>query len=164
MKDLQPRIETLTEKKLVGKSLAMTFSHDRTPELWRSFMPARKNIKNSAGTDLYNVQIYHHISKPADFNEHTEFEKWAAIEVSSFDAIPEGMKPYTLAGGLYAVFIYKGMPADFRETFEYIFYQWLPNSAYELDQREHFEILGDKYKNNHPDSEEEVWIPVKRKA
>jgi len=27
----------------------------------------------------------------------------------------------------------------------------------------HFELLGEKYKNNHPDSEEEVWIPIKEK-
>jgi hypothetical protein len=26
-----------------------------------------------------------------------------------------------------------------------------------------FEILGDKYINDHPDSEEEIWIPVKLK-
>jgi hypothetical protein len=28
----------------------------------------------------------------------------------------------------------------------------------------HFEVLGDKYKNNDPSSEEEVWIPIKPKV
>jgi hypothetical protein len=31
-----------------------------------------------------------------------------------------------------------------------------------LDNRPHFEILGEKYKNADPDSEEDVYIPVKQ--
>jgi AraC family transcriptional regulator len=31
------------------------------------------------------------------------------------------------------------------------------------DDRPHFEILGDKYKNDHPDSEEEIWILCREK-
>jgi AraC family transcriptional regulator len=37
------------------------------------------------------------------------------------------------------------------------------SKEYELDDRPHFEILGDKYKNNDPNSEEEIWIPIKLK-
>jgi AraC family transcriptional regulator len=39
----------------------------------------------------------------------------------------------------------------------------LPDSQYLLDKRPHFEILGKKYKHNHPNSQEEVWIPIKEK-
>jgi AraC family transcriptional regulator len=46
--------------------------------------------------------------------------------------------------------------------FTYIFTRWLPASGYQLDNRPHFEILGDKYKNNDPESEEEIWIPVRK--
>jgi AraC family transcriptional regulator len=94
----------------------------------------------------------------------TEFVKWAALEVEDFSYIPEYMQAYTLAGGLYAVFIHIGPPAAFEKTFQYIFNEWLPHSIYTLDDREHFEILGAKYKNNEPDSEEEIWIPIKPKA
>ena len=55
---MEPRIETITEKKLVGKSLRMTVAVDRTPELWWSFMPFRKEIEGVVGTDLYCVQVY----------------------------------------------------------------------------------------------------------
>ena len=99
-----------------------------------------------------------------EFNESIsfkEFEKWAAVEVSDFDKIPDGMEPYALKGGLYAVFIYKGLPSDFSNTAMYIFGTWVPSSEYELDDREHFYLMGDKYKNNDPSSEEEVWIPIK---
>jgi AraC family transcriptional regulator len=29
-----------------------------------------------------------------------------------------------------------------------------------LDDRPHFEVLGEKYKNNDPTSEKEIWIPI----
>ena len=73
------------------------------------------------------------------------------------------MEPYVLKGGLYAVFDYVGSSADFHKTFNYIFKEWLPASEYELDKREHFEIMGEKYRNNDPASEEEVWVPVKER-
>jgi AraC family transcriptional regulator len=40
---------------------------------------------------------------------------------------------------------------------------WLPSSDYVLDNRPHFEILGEKYKINDPESEEKIWIPVRKK-
>lgn len=72
---MEPRIELITEKKLVGKRLKMTLSNDRTFELWHSFMPHRKEIKNSVNTDLYCLQIYNKNLDFRDFNPQTEFEK-----------------------------------------------------------------------------------------
>ena len=72
------------------------------------------------------------------------------------------METYSLAGGLYAVFDYKGSSTD-PSIFQHIFGTWLPNSEYMLDDRPHFEVLGDKFKNNDPNSEEEIWIPIKTK-
>ena len=65
-----------------------------------------------------------------------------------------------IAGGLYAMFEYKGSSKD-NSIFQYIYTSWLPNSTYVLDDRPHFEVLGKKYKNNDPNSEEEIWIPIK---
>jgi AraC family transcriptional regulator len=44
----------------------------------------------------------------------------------------------------------------------YIFQTWLPASGYEYDNREQFEIMGEKYHHMDPRSEEEVWIPVRK--
>ena len=70
------------------------------------------------------------------------------------------MEKFTLEGGLYAVFDYKGLPGN-PEIFQYIFTEWLPGSGYLLDNRPHFEVIGAKYKANSPESEEEIWIPIK---
>lgn len=156
---MKPRIETIAVKKLIGKHLTMSLSANQTAELWRSFMQTRKEIKNAVGTELYSIQIY----DPqyfTDFKFNTEFEKWAATEVTDINNIPAGMEAFTLPGGLYAVFLYKGLSTDTR-IFQYIFGTWLPGSGYTLDNRPHFEILGEKYKNEDPDSEEAIWIPIK---
>ncbi len=158
---MEPRIEILAEKKLVGKRLNMTLSNDRTFELWHSFMPHRKEIKNIVNTDLFCLQIYDKNLDFKDFNLQTEFEKWAAIEVTNFSDIPDNMETYTLKGGLYAVFIHKGIPSSFPRTFQFIFNEWLPESEYELANREHFDLMGEKYKNNDPESEEEIWVPIR---
>jgi AraC family transcriptional regulator len=157
---MKPEIRVLEEKKLVGKHMVMTFSENKTGELWRGFMPGRKEIKNIQGSEFYSLQIYSHLFFE-NFNPDKEFEKWAAMEVTDFENIPADMQSFILEGGLYAVFQYRGAAKDAEETFRYILGTWLPGSGYSLDNRPHFEILGKKYKNDSPDSEEEIWIPVK---
>jgi AraC family transcriptional regulator len=158
------RTEKIQEKKLVGKRLKMSLSDDKTVILWQSFMPQRKGILNTVSADLYAMQIYDTPQYFDRFDPTTLFEKWATVEVTDFDTVPEGMETVTLTSGLYAVFLHKGTVATAHLTFGYIFGTWLPNSIYALDDRPHFEILGDKYKNNDPNSEEEVWVPIKTKA
>jgi AraC family transcriptional regulator len=158
---MTPRIEILSEKKLIGKRLQMSLANNKTKELWQSFMPRRKEIQNCIGTDLYSMQVYDPLHFTT-FDPNNLFEKWATIEVTDFDTIPDEMETFTLPSGLYAVFFYKGSNTD-TQIFQYIFGTWLPNSEYVLDNRPHFEILGEKYKNNDPNSEEEIWIPIKEK-
>jgi len=158
---MKPRIEILKEKKLIGNRLTMSLANNTTGELWRSFMPRRREISNSMSNDMISIQIY----EPtyfADFNPINEFEKWATVEVSDHDNVPINMETFTLIGGLYAVFDYKGLSTD-SSIFQYIFGTWLPNSNYVLDNRPHFEVLGKKYKNSDPNSEEEIWIPIRQK-
>ena len=158
---MTPRIENLSDKKLIGKRLTMSLANNRTGELWQSFMPIRREISNNVSNDLISMQVY----KPthfADFKPTNEFEKWATVEVTNFESVPTGLETFSLTGGLYAVFDYKGSSND-PSIFQYIFGTWLPGSDYFLDYRPHFEVLGDKYKNNDPTSEEEIWIPIKPK-
>jgi AraC family transcriptional regulator len=158
----EPRIPITAARKLIGKKMSMSFSDNKTVQLWRRFMPHRNEIENNMNGELYSVQVY----KPGffeNFKPHKTFIKWAGIEVTDFNLIPNGMEKLELPGGLYAVFSYRGKASDASDTFKYIYYEWLPASEYFLDDRPHFEILGEKYKNEHPDSEEEIWIPVKLK-
>ncbi len=140
----------------------MSFAKDKTTELWRSFMPKRKEISNKVGEELYSMQMYPPLFFDT-FNAAAEFEKWAAIEVTVFNKVPDEMETITLPAGLYAVFLYKGDASSAAHTFQYILQTWFPNSIYSLDNRPHFEILREKYKRDDSNSEEEICIPIKMK-
>ena len=137
--------------------MKMSLSNNKTGELWRSFMPRRREIKNNLTSEMFSMQVYDRLINFTDLSQ--EFEKWAAVEVTDFNTIPDDMESFELPGGLYAVFFYKGLSTD-TQIFRYIFGTWLPGSSYVLDGRPHFEILGEKYRNNDPNSEEEIWIPI----
>ena len=72
------RIEDIKEKKLLGKHLRMSLTCNKTPELWRSFMMQRGQIKNNLNGDLISMQVYDPDLDFRDFNPAVEFEKWAA--------------------------------------------------------------------------------------
>lgn len=121
-------------------------------------MPRRKEIQNAIGIELYNVQIN---PKEFAFGPNEPFVKWAAVAVPNFHSIPNGLGTLEIPEGLYAVFHYKGSQTNVAAFFNSIYTQWMLSSDYELDSRPQFEILGKRYKNNDPNSEEEIWIPIK---
>lgn len=157
---MEPIIKTFPTTKFIGKNLTFTYADYRAFELWSNFMPRRKEIANAIGIELYNIQIN---PENFDFQPNTPFVKWAAVAVSDFNVVPTEMNSLEIPEGLYAVFHYKGNQNNAATFFNAIYTQWLPNSDYELDHRPQFEILGEKYKNNDPNSEEEIWIPIKMK-
>ncbi|RYZ20845.1 MAG: AraC family transcriptional regulator [Chitinophagaceae bacterium] len=158
----EPRIETIGEKKLAGRCLEMSFSHNRTFELWTMFMPKRRHFRNAVSEHLYSLQVYPGTDFFRSFDPKRTFTKWALLEVADHYELPEGMEPFVLPGGAYAVFDFRGTSAQAQTAFQYIYGEWLPASGYELDDRPHFELLGDKYRREDPQSEEEIWIPVRK--
>lgn len=139
----------------------MSLADNKTGMLWGKFAPRIKEIANRVSKDKISMQVYPKGYHQA-FDPTREFVKWAAVEVSDIELIPDGMESFLLEGGLYAVFDYRGSSAD-PSIFQYIFSEWLPQSDYVVDDRPHFELLGAKYRNNNPNSEEEIWIPIKAK-
>ena len=71
-----------------------------------------------------------------------------------------------LRGGTYAIFRHRGLASTSAKTMPYIMGSWLPNSTYELDNREHFEVLPESprtttHKTSRPKNE--VWVLVRPK-
>lgn len=154
---MEPRIEILDPKKLIGICLEMSLSNNRTAELWKLFMPRRAEVQNRSTTDFISMQNY---GENWNFSPESPFEKWATVEVTTFDGVPTNMETYSLPGGMYAVFIHCGPASDAVKTMQYIFGQWLPKSSYIIDNREHFEILPENYHPMDPEATEEIWIPI----
>ena len=156
------RIETLKEKKLIGQYITMNFIENKTFQLWSSFMPRRKEIKNAVDSDMYSLEVFP-VGHFDNFDPNNFFQKWAAVEVPDFNEVPSEMETLVIPSGLYAVFTHKGPQSEGHKTYHSIFVEWLPNSAYTVDERPHFAVMSDKYKKEDPDSEEDIWIPIKNK-
>jgi AraC family transcriptional regulator len=158
---IQPVIKNIPAKKLIGFQKSMSLVNFNIAELWQAFGPRRVEIKNNVNTEIVSLAVY-----PSDyfvsFSPSRNFQRWALVEVTDFNFIPDQMESFDLPSGLYAVFHYQGLNTD-SSIFQYIYNVWLPQSEYRLDDRPHFEILGEKYKNNDPLSEEDIWIPIRKK-
>lgn len=156
-----PRMVTFTKKTFMGKSMPMSMADNKTGLLWRIFMPTKRCL-DAVDHLLYSIEVYDGLRSLKNFNEHTTFVKWAAVEVgqSHYESIE--FDKLVIRAGLYAVFDYKGNVKDGVYAYGQIMKEWLPSSEYRLDNRPHFAVMGEKYnKTNH--SEEEIWIPVKLK-
>ena len=152
---MTPKIITVSEKKVIGMQSSMHHGQfGNIVALWKRFMPNRKAITNTVNDEFIALQDY------SDFNNFEAlFDIWGCVEVSNFDNIPEEMKAFSIPEGKYAVFLHKGMYAS--KTYQQIMTEWLPNSGYMIDDRPHFQVMGEKYKNGNPDSEEDFYVPVK---
>jgi AraC family transcriptional regulator len=157
--DQEPRIAVLPTRAFVGLHQPMSFAERRVAELWRSFMPRRMEVANTIGPELYSMAVYGE-GFFAPFDPQRTYEKWAAVEVSTAEQVPTGMDMITVSGR-YAVFLHKGPISTAPQTFGHIFGTWFPASPYAVDQRPHFEVMGAKYRPDSPDSEEELWIPIR---
>jgi AraC family transcriptional regulator len=158
----QPQIVELSSKQLVGMWREMSRIDDKTGELWAAFMPRRNEVTNRSTQDYISLQVFP--DGPAQLSDPAaRFAKWALVEVTDLASVPKGMVSYTLKAGTYAVFQHVG-PASDLSTFSYIFTEWLPSSsAYELDDREHFEVLPPDYDARDPKAREQIWIPIRVK-
>ena len=163
---IDPKIIRIEPKVMVGMSIT---TNQNTPQdtykLWKTFIPRLKDIEHRKDQNLFSIQLFHSHLDFAAFSPETEFQKWAAVEVTKKESVPDGLKSLNIKSGEYAIFIHHGPSVNFPKTAQYIFGMWLPNSIYEFDARPQFEIMGPDYKGpDDEDSQEEVWIPIKKKA
>ena len=160
----QPRFENFSGTLLVGMRTHLSLKENTTRDLWSRFMPARKEIRNVRGSDLYSVEVYDDTTFFRNFDPGKTFEKWAAVAVDTLtETLPVGMERLEIEAGLYVVFSYTGFPSEAHKMYAYIYGHWMPDSDYEPDSRPHFALMGSGYKGEHPESQEELWIPVRKK-
>jgi AraC family transcriptional regulator len=157
-----PRFENLSEKKMAGFRIRMSFAGNTTFLLWQKFMSRRREITNAAGPDLFSIEVYN-AAFFDKFDAKREFEKWAAMEVTGFENLPDQMEALVIPAGLYAVFVHRGPASGGAASYEYIFRTWMPSSDFLTDDRPHFAVMGAKYRHEQQDSEEEIWIPIRPK-
>ncbi len=157
---MKPRIEHSSEFSLVGLRTVTSVASDNTRSLWMEFAPQIASILHQTGTHKYSVEQYDNLAFFDAFDPENTFEKWAAVAVEKSAEIPPGLERLIIPAGKYAVIHYKGKPSEAHFMFRQFYTGWLPHSEYQLDHRPHFAVMGDAYKGEHSDSEEEFWIPI----
>jgi len=145
---------------LAGKGVRMSLVQNRSAELWQSFRPLAAQISGRIGADFFSVQVYDSVEYFTAFSPQRDFTRWAAVEIAEGSPVPAGLEILELPAGQYAVFDYRGTPAEFAIYAEQIYGRLLPQAGLRLDNRPHFEILGPAYRPDDPNAEETVWIPV----
>jgi AraC family transcriptional regulator len=161
---MEPRIEKRGAVKLVGLVYYGDNRNWEVVKLWEEFMPLMGKVPNSlGGREAYGLCFY-----SESFSRSGLFSYMAAIPVSSLDVIPMEMVGKTLPGSEYAVFRHKGRLVGesntIKDTYAYAYGTWLPNSGYENPPGYDFELYGERFRGNQdPESELEVWIPIRKK-
>lgn len=157
-----PRIVDVQVLKFIGIKTKTSIANSTIVELWREFLPRIKEIKTKKNNMFYEITPFDKAFKDNSFTVSSVFEKMAAVEVTSFDVIPQGMDFQSLDPGKYLVFNHIGSIHNIQLTYDFIYGTWLPNSDYQIDFRDSFEAYNDSFEG--PDdnkSETEIWIPVK---
>ena len=147
----------LPEIQLSGLSRKMSFSKDETALLWKDFMISKSNL--SIPFELYDVGIYSE-NFFRNFDPNLKFEKWAALETKNLHEKPSVFQELLIPAGLYLRYRYKGHPKLVAKTYQFLLGQYLPTSKFNLDNRPHFALMGNSYKNDSSESEEDLYLPV----
>ncbi|MDD3050193.1 MAG: AraC family transcriptional regulator [Candidatus Cloacimonetes bacterium] len=156
---MTPQIIEIKDIKVVGIKDKSTINQNTIPQLWDRFNHAYCTIKNkSKDARCLGICFY---TGMTDFNNDTEFEYLASVEVDNFDEIPEKMMKYVVKGGKYAVFTHVGTLANLKNTYSFIYNEWLPSSGYDFAKSDDFELYDHRFKFGQEDSEFDIYIPIK---
>ena len=154
---MNPKILEVSEIKVIGLSTTIKMHEQhKIVALWKQFMPRKHELKTLVSEELIAMQIFN-LQKNGEPDE--DFDIWACAEVEDFNTMPQNLKSFTIPSGKYAVFLHRGMNASL--TYQNIMTEWLPNSGYVIDDRPHFQVMGQTYKNGSPDSEEDFYVPIR---
>lgn len=160
---VHPKIVEFQEIRVAGLRGETTLRDNRLRELWGRANAAFPRIPNCVpGARGFGICEACRENTLYNMNENVSFTEVAGIEVSSFEGLPEDFTAKVLPGGRYAVFTHKGSLGMLRRTFDYIWGTWFLTTEEELDGREDFELYDERFRGfDHPDSEMDIYIPVK---
>ena len=156
---MEPTFKDTDEIKVIG--VMANFNEDTKhgiPELWAAFGPRMGEVKARLEGCTYGVCF------PAALGDDS-FDYMAAVPVSNFDEVPDGMTARTIPPHRYAVFTHKmgsdTIHNDLQKTVQYIWGTWLPNSGYEHDRVPDFELYDERMNPETGEGEFDLYIPVK---
>lgn len=156
---MEPKFVETEEFKVIG--MMANFNDDTKkgiPDLWSVFAPRMGEIAARIEGTTYGVCF------PTALDDEN-FDYMAAVPVSNFDAVPEGMVARTVPAHKFAVFTHKtgedSLHNDLQKSVQYIWGTWLPNSSYEHAKVPDFELYDGRMDPMTGKGEFDLYLPVK---
>jgi len=157
---MQPRFVDLAELNLVGLPYYGNPAGGKFTETWHRFFALESSIHNRVDPAVcYGVELY-----DKDFMPGKDWYYFVAVQVSDPKEIPGLLFAKRFPACRYAVFPAVGGVPKISEVFGYIYNEWLPASGYKMAYPWDFEVYGEQFKGDAPDSLVEIYIPIKEKA
>lgn len=130
------------------------------PLLWERFIGQLAQVKR-VNQETYGI---FEGAESCEGASEVEIIYLAATQVSEDAALPKGWERKSLPGGSYLVFTHKGPISKIRETIDYIWGVWLPQSRHIRREAPDFELYDERFKMEDPESEVDLYIPIEEKV
>lgn len=158
-----PKTRLMEAIQLMGYSVTHQLAADQTTKLWERFMPVYMAHQPQRKLPLFSVQEYA-ISSFDEFTPQTPFTHWAACLSNALLSLPEDFRTVHIPEGWYWVDTLYGPPSGLSMVMQNAITA-LTQEGYEVDMsRPHFQRMDHRYKHNEADSEEDLFIPIKKRA
>ena len=162
---MQPKFVKKDAFKVIGIEDNFTMENNIIPQMWDKFLPRMIEIKNPVhqGVALGICFTPETVKCTEDINDKTVFTELVCIEVNNTDNIPDGMIAKSFPANEYAVFTHKGSLAKLKDTYNFIYKEWVPKSGCELTEYYEFELYDRRFNPmDQENSEIDIYLPVKR--
>jgi AraC family transcriptional regulator len=157
---LAPRIESAGPILIAGlrEPLDEQAAH-KIPQLWQRLVACWEQIPQRVPAPDYGLCIH--------LKNH-EYYYMAGCAVWDFTGLPGNFSPFIIPSQTYAAFPHSGDLSRIRNTIDYAFDQWLPDSAYqhatEAENSLHFfERYGENFDPHKGEGDIEIWLPIRTK-
>jgi len=126
-------------------------------KLFSTFLNRADEIRNPVNDNRYGVSIY-----PDGFSGFENYTFLAGYQVSAAEVVPEGMITRTFPAQQYAVVTHKGSLKSLADSYSYFHSKWLPSSGYDYASQYDLQVYDSRFLTpDHPDSELDIYIPVR---
>jgi len=154
---LSPRFTDLPPLLIAGMREPLNEQSEQTiPLLWKKFAPYIGHISHQLGAIAYGLCV--HSSESS--NGH--FYYMAGCEVSEFLNLPAALSPLIVPAHKYAVFTHESHISKIRETIDYVFDKWLPQSGKQHNAQSihFFERYTEEFNPESGFGGTEIWLPI----
>jgi predicted transcriptional regulator YdeE/DNA-binding transcriptional MerR regulator len=154
--EMEPKFVSLPAFTVVGMSYVGKNANQEIAQMWGVFNQVSDQIKHRDPEAALGVCLM-----PPGLPEG-EFEYVASFKVGQVEDVPEGMVVRQVPAQDYAVFAHVGSLEKLRDTYNYIYHVWLPQSGYQRTDGPDIEYYDEDFTDFAPDSRFYIYVPVKK--